>query len=145
MSNESRRLAKLRRLSARRHAIITNPVIDENDPTAIFDVLYADAVELHEALEPKKPGRPGSTYLPPMPPRNRAEGTEWIKWKLKQAARAAGGQRAPRNRDKRLELLGPIVDEANRMLPTLREPFTTVEFMPQHHRASSRPRTARTS
>jgi hypothetical protein len=133
MSNESRRLANLRRLSARRHAIVTNPIIDENDPTAILDSLFADTVEMHEALQPQKRGRksPKIKRVRSTPAlRNRAEGTLWIKAEEKRRNR---GQRLPRNRDKRLALLKPIVDEANRMLSEIGEPFrrfTAEEFLP---------------
>jgi hypothetical protein len=141
MSTQSRRIANARRAAKRLHASITNPVIDEDDPSAIIDVWTAGSVEVNEAFERKKPGRPGSTYVTTMVPRNRAEGTKWIPAEEKRRNRKAGKQRLPKNRDKRLKLLTPIVEEANRMLPDLKCPFTTKEFMPQEEsRVYSRPR-----
>ena len=147
MSNQSRRFAKARLADKRLQAVVTDPVIDENDPTAILDVWFTETAAVHEAFERKQPGRPGSTYLTTMAPRTRAEGTLWIKAERQRRARAAPlhYKRLPRSRQGMRKLLEPIVEEANRMLPNLREPFTVKEFMPQESRVYSRPRTPRNS
>jgi hypothetical protein len=137
MSNESRRLAKARRADKRLQAVVTNPVIDEDDPSAILDVWFAETARVHEALQPKKSGRKIKRARSiRLPPRNRAEGTTWIKRQLIRRAHAAGYTRLPRGRYEKLLLLAPIVDEANRILSETGElfrRFTTDEFLrPQH-------------
>jgi hypothetical protein len=141
MSNESRRLAKARRAEKRLQQAISNPVIDENDPTAFVDEVIAGGIEVIEALEPHKPGRPRSAYQPTQKPRTRAEGVKWIKAHIQQRKHAIGYTRLPRNAQVRRSLVLPAVEEANRMLPNLAEPFTVEEFTAPQHRVSPAPLT----
>jgi hypothetical protein len=138
MSRADRRVAKARPVGNQLEAAFKNPVINEDDPTAFLDVVEAKVTELQKVLQPAKRGRKSpkikrvrSTRDPAL--RNRAEGTKWIETEMRRRARKAGGQRVPKKRDKKLVLLKPIVDEANRMLPDLRWPYTVDEFLPPQH------------
>jgi hypothetical protein len=99
MSNESRRLAKARPVVERLYATVKNPVISDDDPSAVLDLIEAKVAELQEILQPAQRGpKPKSVrrlrldlHLPsnPNPKLRKIEAREWVEWRLKRLKRQA--------------------------------------------------------
>jgi hypothetical protein len=108
MSNDTRRVGKLRPVANQLQTTMKNPVISDDDPTAVWDVIEAKVAELQEILQPRKRGpKPKSVrrlrldlHLPsnPNPKLRKIEVREFIEWRLKRLKRQARLAQEPVNR-----------------------------------------------